>query len=123
MNINSNYFQNNEQSQPYQIPENTYNINRTCTKLNTQVVGGFSKLLSHIDFDNLIASIDISKFNEYPYFYEFKLDRILKPSYFYWSYEYGSIYDENIIKEKKLDESKFLKLYNCGQYIVNYSRG
>ena len=27
MNINSNYFQNNEQSQPYQIPENTYNIN------------------------------------------------------------------------------------------------
>ena len=94
------------------------NINRTCTKLNTQVVGGFSKLLSHIDFDNLIASIDISKFNGYSYFYEFKLDRILKPSYFYWSYEYGSIYDESIIKEKKLDESMFLKLYDCGQYIL-----
>ena len=101
-----------------QIDKTTYNINRTCTKLNTQVVGGFSKLLSHIDFDNLIASIDISKFNGYSYFYEFKLDRILKPSYFYWSYEYGSIYDESIIKEKKLDESMFLKLYDCGQYIL-----
>lgn len=42
--------------------KNEYELHRMCTKLNTQVVGGFSKLIKHQPYNDLVSFIDRSKF-------------------------------------------------------------
>ena len=40
---------------------------RMCTKLNIQVIGGFSKLIKHQPYDTFISYVDRSKFDGHGY--------------------------------------------------------
>ena len=40
-----------------------YELHRMCTKLNTQALGGFSKLLKSLNLKSLITYVDLSLFN------------------------------------------------------------
>ena len=62
-----------------------FELHRMCSKLNTQVIGGFSKLIKHSQLDNFISYIDRSLFDGKGYVkIGFKLLNETPISYFYW---------------------------------------
>ena len=112
---------------------------RFCTKLNTQVVGGFSKLLKHQPYNNFISYVDLSKFSANGYLKNnFEIISQSSPNYKY-------IKDDNVISRQraqkhklpkllgdKFDDSKtetqnmldagWYKIYDCGNLKLLYSR-
>ena len=124
-------------------------LNRMCTKLNTQVVGGFSKLtkfasktlrediVSYIDIrlfngkGYINSGFEIVKINEPTYYYtNFKLyeGKLLHPRYTFMKknikkdFDKGllSYWDENETEEENMSKNKFYRLWNCGTVKVIY---
>lgn len=114
-----------------------YELLRMCTKLNIQVIGGFSKLLKHQPYKSFVSYIDRAKFTGNSYSYNFTFDSYTKPSYFYWSKKTGRI-SRTMIQKHKLSkllgtqfdplkteiqnmmDAGFYQIYDCGnmkQYI------
>lgn len=112
---------------------------RLCTKLNTQVLGGFSKLLKHCGFKKLISYIDIGTFSGTGYLSNnFKIQKQNEPSYFYvkgfskkprYYYIRSNIekrYKEGHLKywnpqeteEVNMYKNGFGRVWNCGTYRV-----
>lgn len=64
--------------------KNEYELQRMCTKLNTQVLGGFSKLLKSLNLKSLTTYVDLSLFNGKGYeTIGFKYIKKNPPNYWY----------------------------------------
>ena len=73
---------------------------RTCSKLNTTVIGGFSKLLKYFGEDNIISYIDLRYFNGNSYLNNgFSEKGISSPNYFYFK-------DNSLILESRIKYQK-----------------
>ena len=114
---------------------------RLCTKLNTQVLGGFSKLLKHTNLDYLVSYIDRSIFSGTGYSeIGFKPIKVNPPTYFYVKvlerksrYTFTRKNIERLFKAGKLEywnpnETEELNMYkngygriwNCGTIKVEW---
>ena len=121
---------------------------RFCTKANSNVVGGFSKLLKYFKhkycFDGykIISYRDLSwGVNEDNVYSKngFKLISISKPSYMWASnnaFQYltryqtqkyklkklipSEIFDDNLSESENMKKAGFLKLFNCGNAVYSY---
>ena len=110
----------------------TYELLRFCNKLNTTVIGGASKLLSH--FIKIHKPIEIISYCDLRWsngnLYEelgFTLDHISKPNYFYvktnirenrFKYRKDVLvkngYDRNKTEHTIMLERGYYRLYDCG---------
>ena len=114
--INSSYriglYFNNELVQLLCFGKNRFKKNevellRMCSKLNTQVVGGFSKLLKHQHYDNFISYVDLSKFTAEGYLKNsFEIINQSEPNYKY-------IKGEKNIESNKCTEAQTTKIIRC----------
>lgn len=118
--------------------KNDYELYRMCTKLNTQVVGGFSKLLKNQPYDELYSYIDLSKFTGDSYFkIGFDLVSISPPSYVYvrgnniysrFMFQKHKLkdfldkFDENLSEEENARNNHYYRIYDCGTMKVKWSR-
>ena len=95
---------------------NSYEILRFCSKLNTKVIGGFIKLSSMLN--NLIYSyIDKSLFNYVNN--NWNIIKEIPPSYTLYK-QNNRILGSNISEEEKqqLLNNNWLCVYDCGKYLV-----
>lgn len=108
-----------------------YELIRMCSKLNTHIIGGFSKLLKHQPYKHIISYVDRSKFNGVGYLsVGFTLIDITKPNYDYYlgstkisrisaqkhklSKLLGDKFDPNKTEAENMMNSGYLMLYDCG---------
>ena len=102
---------------------------RYCNKLNTKIIGGFSKLLSHIksecNFDKLISYADLRYFDGSGYIKTgWTTDSITSPNYFYFKNGSGNTILYNRITFQKHKLKKLLNTFvesdseyvKCGKY-------
>lgn len=146
-NINASYklglFYNNELVQimcigKSRFKQNEYELLRMCTKLNTQIIGGFSKLLKYQPYNELISYIDRSKFNGKSYYANnFIFLNYTKPSYTYYKNNIklnrvsaqkhklkkllGSNFNENETEIKNMIRNGWLQVYDCGNIKVRWT--
>lgn len=111
---------------------------RMCTKLNTQVIGGFSKLLKHIEADSIVSYVDRRLFNGQGYFNTgWKIIDYSKPNYFYTKgtirenrlkyqkhklADILGIYDEKQSEEINMEANGYYRIYDCGTIKVQYNK-
>lgn len=118
--------------------QNEIELARMCTKLNTQVIGGFSKLLKHQKYDIFNSYVDRSIFNGKSYLKNgFTLIGETPPSYKY--YKSGKVYNRIRFQKHKLNKllsnfdvnqteienmknNGYLLIYDCGTLKVRYIR-
>lgn len=103
---------------------------RMCTKNGYSIVGGFSKLLSHINYD-IVSYVDRSKFDGNSYLKNgFKFLYYTDPSYVYIKGVFDVIsrfkaqkrnlkkllqdFDPSLSEEKNMFNNGYFKMYNCG---------
>lgn len=147
--LNSSYrlglFYNNELVQLITIgksrfKEGEYELLRMCTKLNTQVVGGFSKLMKNQPYNSLISYVDRSKFTGNGYLAcGWTIDSYTSPSYAYYKGEVklnriaaqkhklkALLGDENFDSSKtefeNMKNCAWLQVYDCGNIKMKYSK-
>ena len=113
---------------------------RTCTKLDTQVVGGFSKLLKYQPYDNFISYVDLSKFNANGYLKNgFKIIGQSGPNYKYIQGErilnriaaqkhklsklLGDNFDERKTESQNMIDNGWLQIYDCGNLKLKFCKG
>lgn len=114
---------------------------RVCSKLNTQVIGGFSKLIKYFksknpQFKKLTSFINRNVFDGKGYLNSgFKIENYSKPSY-WWvkqSKRYNrenfqkkklakilKNYNENLTEVENMHNNKYYRLFNCGTIKVIY---
>lgn len=117
-----------------------YELLRMCTKANTQVIGGFSKLMKHQPYKEIYSYIDRSKFNGVGYYksnYEFVSNTAI--SYYYWSALTGKLnrlvcqkhklvkllgekFDNSKTESQNMIDAGFYQIYDCGNIKVKYSK-
>ena len=150
-NIYLGLFYNNELTQAIIINKKGFHdgnveLTRMVTKLNTQVIGGFSKLISYIyknyGFSKIISYVNRAWFNGKGYISSgFEIIKENPPSYYYVisgkrihksyfrknkikkMYEKGLLkfYDENKSEHENMLENKIYRIYDCGTIKVQYS--
>lgn len=141
---NLGLYYNNELVQIITIGKSRYKkdeheLLRMCTKLHTQVIGGFSKLMKNQHYKIVHSYIDRSKFSGNGYYSSnFTFETFTKPSYFYWSpYTVklnrlacqkhklpkllGDRFDPNKTEQQNMINANFYQLYDCGNIKVVYS--
>lgn len=90
--------------------KNEIELYRMCTKLNTQVIGGFSKLMKHQPYDEVISYVDKRLFDGKGYkSTNWKVIGDTKPNYFYVKNKMRY----NRMKFQKHKLSKFLKDFDA----------
>ena len=117
-----------------------YELLRMCSKLYTQVIGGFSKLMNNQPYKRIYSYIDRSKFSGVGYYNSnFILEAYTKPSYFYWSYSsgklnrlvcqkhklsklLGSSFYNNKTEQQNMIDAGYLLIYDCGNIKVKYQK-
>lgn len=114
-----------------------YELLRMCTKLNTQVIGGFSKLIKHQPYNNFISFIDLSKFNGNSYYnIGFDYINVTNPSYTYYKQNkklnrvsaqkhklsklLGDKFDSNKTEIQNMLDAGYYQIYDCGNIKVGY---
>lgn len=149
--VNSKYkyglFYNNELVQVVGLGKSRYEkdiieLHRMVTKNNTQVIGGFSKLLKNVmekeNIREIISYIDKSLFTGIGYEkLGFKLVSSTKPNY---RYEHKNqlysrldfqkhklkdkltIYDDNLTEHENMLNNKYYRIYDCGNYKVKLQK-
>lgn len=114
---------------------------RMCAKLNTQVVGGFGKLLAHQPYDALVSYVDRAKFDGRGYLAcGWVLVGETAPSYVYWKnnveryvsrYEaqkhklpklLGDGFDPNLTEAENMLNAGYLRIYDCGNLKMEWRR-
>lgn len=120
---------------------NYYNLNRFCSKLNTRVIGGASKLLSYFiktyNPENIITYAD-RRYSQGKLYDSLGFEKLVinKPSYFYFNnnkkiryhrfnYRKDALirlgwYDENKSINEMLIERNICKIYDCGTIKYQY---
>lgn len=116
--------------------KNENELVRMITKLNTQVVGGFSRLMKHYGKD-CISYIDYRLFNgdgykasgfEYVqtnrpnYYYTKEFDRYYRMNFTKKNIakKFPNDYDPNLTEEQNMEKLGFYKIYDCGTIKVKY---
>lgn len=100
------------------IAINNNELLRICTKLNTKIVGGFSKLIKNQPY-NLIAYVDRSLFNGTDYIsVGFSVIDITEPLYSY--YKYNQKINDTKIKAQHMIQNGWLQVYDCGSFKMQY---
>lgn len=119
------------------MPDNWYELVRLCTKIDTVVVGGFSKLLKH--FIKKYSPSGIKTFCDKRYFngagYEavgFKLSHVSTPNYFYFKKLVRSsrymfqkhklakkltYFDNTLTERENMLINGYLRIYDCGNKV------
>lgn len=110
-------------------------LHRMCTLLNTQVIGGFSKLIKHSSLTSFVSYVDRSLYDGRGYLSSgFKLIDETPPSYFYFkNKKFNRItlqkhklknlivnYDSSLTEEENLVLNNFVKVYDCGNLKMKY---
>lgn len=112
---------------------------RMCTKLDTQVVGGFSKLLKYQLYKEFISYVDLSKFSANGYLKNgFEIISQSAPSYKYIKGErvlnrlraqkhklpklLGDDFDASKTESENMQDAGWWKIYDCGNLKLLYSR-
>lgn len=112
---------------------------RMCTKLDTQVVGGFSKLLKYQPYEEFISYVDLSKFSADGYLKNnFEIISQSSPSYKYIKGErvlnrlraqkhklpklLGDNFDIRKTESENMLDAGWWKIYDCGNLKLLYSR-
>lgn len=110
---------------------------RMCTKLNTQVIGGFSKLLRHQPYNNFISYVDLSKFSASGYLKNgFKIIGQSGPNYKYLQGEnvlnrfnaqkhklqklLGDNFDNSKTESQNMQDAGWYKVYDCGNLKLKF---
>lgn len=110
---------------------------RMCTKLNTQVIGGFSKLLRHRPYNNFISYVDLSKFSANGYLKNgFKTIGQSGPNYKYLQGEnilnrfntqkhklqklLGDNFDNSKTESQNMQDAGWYKVYDCGNLKLKF---
>ena len=119
--------------------KNEIELLRMCTELNTQVIGGFSKLLKHQLYQKFISYIDISKFTANSYLKNgFRIISQSAPSYKYIKGEkvlnrlqaqkhklqklLGDKFDKNKTESQNMISSGWWKVYDCGNLKLEFTK-
>lgn len=117
-----------------------YELLRMCTKLYTQVIGGFSKLMKHQPYNIVYSYIDRSKFTGFSYDnIGFEIINITDPSYTYYknniklnrisaqkhklSKLLGESFDSTKTEIENMTNAGWLQVYDCGNIKVKYTKG
>lgn len=110
-----------------------------CTKLNTQVVGGFSKLLKYQHYDNFISYVDLSKFSAKGYLKNgFEILSQTVPNYKYIGGErvlnrmsaqkhklpelLGDDFNASKTESENMQDAGWWQVYDCGNLKLEYSK-
>ena len=115
-------------------------LHRMCTKLYTQVIGGFSKLIKHSGLREFVSYVDRSLFNGQGYLSSgFTLRGTTQIGYFYHDSNPRSNrisryqaqkhklknwlpkFEGTLTEEENMQSNGYSKLYDCGNYLVFYS--
>ena len=118
-----------------------YELHRFCTKLNTQVIGGFSKLIKHSGVKEFISYVDRALFTGEGYLkIGFKLLGYTNPSYYYYTIKnYQNLenrmkfqkhklnnllenYDESLSEKENMKNNGYLWIYDCGNIKMKFSK-
>ena len=119
--------------------KNEIELLRMCTKLNTQVAGGLSKLLKHQPYTNFISYVDLSKFSADGYLKNnFEIIGQSSPNYKYIKGErvlnrlraqkhklpklLGNDFDASKTESENMQDAGWCKIYDCGNLKLLYSR-
>ena len=111
-----------------------------CTKLNTQVIGGFSKLLKYQKYNNFISYVDLSKFSASSYLKNgFKILSQSGPNYKYIQGEnilsriatqkhklpklLGDTFDKSKTESQNMIDNGWLQSYDCGNLKLEFCKG
>ena len=90
--------------------DGTFEIIRFCSKMNTSVVGGFSKMLKHVfnqypDINEISSFVDLHRGNGDSYRrLGFESKGITEPNYFYWLNDANKLYSRIMFQKHKLKE-------------------
>lgn len=113
---------------------------RMCTKKFTQVIGGFSRLMKHQPYTQVISFVDLAKFSGSAYeSIGFSIISQTKPSYVYFNQSYGVVsryqaqkkrlpkllgdkYDDSKTEIENMTENRFLMIYDCGTLKLRYEK-
>lgn len=142
--FNQGLFYNNELIQVISIGKsrykpNEYELLRMCSKLNTHVIGGFSKLMKHQPYTEIISYVDKSKFTGNGYIsIGFTKLSDTKPNYNYYLGNnklsrisaqkhklpklLGDKFDPNKTEAQNMMDAGYLMLYDCGNYKMIYRK-
>ena len=110
---------------------------RMCTRKNTQVIGGFSKLLKHSKINEFVSYVDLSKFSAESYLKNrFKLIGQSGPNYKYLQGEkvlnrvntqkhklqkrLGNNFDESKTETQNMIDNDWWKVYDCGNLKLKF---
>lgn len=118
-----------------------YELHRMCSKLHTQVIGGFSKLIKHSNLNTFISYVDRDIYNGKGYLscgfnivgyttvgYFYKNSNMKAPRINRISVQKHKLksflkkYDESLTETENMTQNGYLKVYNCGNIIVNYNK-
>lgn len=119
--------------------QDEYELLRMCTKINTQVVGGFSKLIKHQPYNNIISYIDRSKFTGKGYYnigFIYISDTPISYSYYKQNHKLnrvsaqkhklaqllGDKFDETQTEYINMVSNGWNCVYDCGNIKVQYKR-
>lgn len=111
-------------------------LHRMCSLLNTQIIGGFSKLCKYSKM-SFISYIDRSKFNgsgyekvgfkvigqtppSYSYFYRDNLKKYNRIQFQKSKLKKFDNYSDSKTEKQIMDEAGFLRVYDCGNIKVKY---
>ena len=110
---------------------------RMCTRKNTQVIGGFSKLLKHSKINEFVSYVDLSKFSAESYLKNgFKLIGQSGPNYKYLQGEnilnrfntqkhklqklLGDNFDNSKTESQNMQDAGWYKVYDCGNLKLKF---
>lgn len=119
--------------------KNEIELLRMCTKLNTQVIGGFSKLLNHQPYYTFVSYVDLSKFNADGYLSNgFEVIGQSSPNYKYIKGErvlnrlnaqkhklpvlLGDDFDASKTESENMRDAGWWQVYDCGNLKLEYSK-
>ena len=118
---------------------NEIELLRMCTKLNTQVIGGFSKLLKYQPYNDFVSYIDLSKFTASSYLKNgFSILNQSAPNYKYIKGErvlnriqaqkhklpklLGDKFDESKTESQNMIDNGWWKVYDCGNLKLEFTK-
>lgn len=116
-----------------------YELHRMCPLLNTQVIGGFSKLISASGLSQFISYISRDIFSGSGYFkIGFSLEEVTEPGYFYCNNKLNRInrmsaqkhmlekflpyFNKNLTEIENMKNNGYLQIYDCGNIKVSWGK-
>lgn len=116
-------------------------LHRMCTKLNTQVVGGFSKLIASLDLESFVTFVDLALFDGKGYEatgFEFVSET--KPNYWYLDKGcnsrmsrqkcqkhklktlLGESFDPNLTEVQNMHKAGYVRFFDSGNFKLIWKR-